>query len=98
MAENAEKLMEMVGAASEMADPLEAPIGVARMEHFSWKSLLDFYTCTECGRCSDNCPAYRTGRSSAPKHLTLALRDHLYGNADADIAAVPPAKHYPDRS
>jgi len=79
MAENAEKLMEKFGAAAEAADPLAAPLGVARIEHFTWKSILDFYTCTECGRCSDNCPAHRTGKILSPKHLTLALRDHLYG-------------------
>jgi Fe-S oxidoreductase len=79
MAENAEKLMETVGAAGEATDPLALPVGVARIEHFSWKSILDFYTCTECGRCSDNCPAHRTGKVLSPKHLTLALRDHLYG-------------------
>ena len=39
---------------------------------------MDLYTCTECGRCSDNCPAYITGKKLSPKHLTLAIRDHLY--------------------
>jgi Fe-S oxidoreductase len=82
MAENAEKLTEKVGAAGEAADPLAYPIGVARIEHFSWKALLDFYTCTECGRCSDNCPAHRTGKILSPKHLTLALRDHLYSREE----------------
>jgi Fe-S oxidoreductase len=84
MAENAEKLMEKVGAAGEAADPMSLPVGVARIEHFTWKSILDFYTCTECGRCSDNCPAHRTGKILSPKHLTLALRDHLYGR-EAEI-------------
>jgi Fe-S oxidoreductase len=79
VAESSEKLMEMVGAAAEKADPHEAPIGVARIEHFTWKAILDFYTCTECGRCSDHCPAHRTGKILSPKHLTLDLRDHLYG-------------------
>jgi Fe-S oxidoreductase len=86
MAESAEKLMEMVGAAGEAADPLAQPIGVARIEHFTWKGLLDFYTCTECGRCSDNCPAHRTGKILSPKHLTLALRDHLYAREEELVA------------
>ena len=47
-------------------------------EHLTWKHILDLYTCTECGRCSDNCPAFTTGKKLSPKHLTLALRDHLY--------------------
>jgi Fe-S oxidoreductase len=79
MAATSEKLMEAVGAAAEKSDPLEDPVGVARIEHFTWKAILDFYTCTECGRCSDNCPAHRTGKVLSPKHLTLDLRDHLYG-------------------
>jgi Fe-S oxidoreductase len=86
MAENAEKLMEIVGAAGELADPASAPVGIARMEHFTWKAVLDFYTCTECGRCSDNCPAHRTGKILSPKHLTLALRDALYGSESEAIA------------
>jgi Fe-S oxidoreductase len=78
MADNAEKLVEKMMAASESPDPTSLPLGVARAQHFSWKSILDFYTCTECGRCSDNCPAHRTGKILSPKQLTLALRDHFY--------------------
>ena len=78
MAENAEKLAEKMMAAAEMADPTNAEIGIAKVEHLSWKAVLDFYTCTECGRCSDNCPAHKTGKILSPKHLTLALRDHMY--------------------
>ena len=89
MAQNSDKLMEKVGAAAEAADPLAMPIGVARVEHFTWKAILDFYTCTECGRCSDNCPAYRTGKILSPKHLTLALRDHLYGREEELLGSAP---------
>jgi Fe-S oxidoreductase len=89
MASDAEKLMEKVGAAGESPDPLAHPVGVARIEHFTWKALLDFYTCTECGRCSDNCPAHRTGKILSPKHLTLALRDHLYGREEEIIEHLP---------
>jgi len=75
-----EQIMERVGAASETADPVgHVGLGAGRIEHFTWKSLLDFYTCTECGRCSDNCPAHLTGKMLSPKHLTLDLRNHLYG-------------------
>ncbi|MFO0684300.1 MAG: (Fe-S)-binding protein [Sandaracinus sp.] len=56
----------------------EEPIGVGKIEHLDQKQILDLYTCTECGRCSDNCPAFTTGKKLSPKHLTLALRDHLY--------------------
>jgi Fe-S oxidoreductase len=56
----------------------EEPIGFVKITDLSWKDVLDLYTCTECGRCSDNCPAYTTDKKLSPKHLTLALRDHLY--------------------
>lgn len=53
-------------------------IGVEKMEDFTWKHLLDLYSCTECGRCTDNCPANAIGRPLAPKTLTLNLRDQAY--------------------
>ena len=55
----------------------EEPIGFVTVADLSWKDVLDLYTCTECGRCSDNCPAYTTDKKLSPKHVTLALRDHL---------------------
>ena len=91
MAESSDKLLESMAAAMEAPDPTSAPIGVGRMDHFTWKALLDFYTCTECGRCSDNCPAHRTGKALSPKHLTTDLRDHLYSRQDEAFA---PSDHY----
>jgi Fe-S oxidoreductase len=70
--------MAKVEKATEGDDLLAARVGYARIEHFTWKDVLDFYTCTECGRCSDNCPATITGKLLSPKHFTLDLRDHLY--------------------
>lgn len=52
--------------------------GVGRVEDFTWKHLLDFYTCTECGRCTDNCPANSVGRPLSPKMITIKWRDHAY--------------------
>lgn len=62
-------------------------LGVKKAADFSWKSVLDLYTCTECGRCSDHCPAFNTGKLLSPKHLTMTLRDHLYENESALTAA-----------
>ncbi|PIE05800.1 MAG: iron-sulfur protein [Sorangium cellulosum] len=92
MAKDSEELMEIVGNAAELDDPNEARIGVARAEHFSWKAVLDFYTCTECGRCSDNCPANTTGKVLSPKHLTVDLRNHFYKNDAMLIDGVRPEK------
>ncbi|AUX19980.1 (Fe-S)-binding protein [Sorangium cellulosum] len=78
VAPSAEAIGEMVMKAAEEPDKAE-PVGIARIEDVTWKAILDFYTCTECGRCSDNCPAHKTGKILSPKQLTLDLRDHLYG-------------------
>jgi Fe-S oxidoreductase len=92
MAENMEKLTEQMMAAAESPDPTALPIGIARVEHMSWKAILDFYTCTECGRCSDNCPAHRTGKILSPKHYLLAMRDYLYENEEAIVSTPPKSK------
>jgi len=65
----------------------EETLGIKRIDQFSWKAILDFYTCTECGRCSDHCPATKTGKKLSPKHLTLDLRDFLYKHENALVAA-----------
>ena len=61
--------------------PDDARLGVGAIEDFTWKGLLDFSTCTECGRCQDQCPAWNTAKPLSPKLLTLALRDHAYATA-----------------
>ena len=48
-------------------------IGVSKMEQFRWRQMLDFYSCTECGRCQDVCPAYQSGLSLSPKMLMINL-------------------------
>jgi len=60
----------------------EEPPGIRTLSDLTYSHILDLYTCTECGRCSDNCPAYITDKKLSPKHLTLALRDHLYASED----------------
>lgn len=51
--------------------------GVARIEQFTWKQLLDLLACTECGRCQDNCPAHLSGKPLSPERLTQNLKNHL---------------------
>src|SRR5918995_3956649 len=65
------------------------PLGVGAVEHFTWKGLLDFSTCTECGRCQSQCPAWNTEKPLSPKLLVMALRDHAYAKADEKAAGAP---------
>ena len=56
----------------------DTTFGVGSIEDFSWKGMLDFATCTECGRCQSQCPAWNTEKPLSPKLLIMALRDHAY--------------------
>jgi len=78
----------------EMAE--DAVIGAGHIQDFSWKQLLDLITCTECGRCQDQCPAWNTGKPLSPKLVILDLRDHLFdrspvllGNGSGEGAEAP---------
>ncbi|MBA2768427.1 MAG: Fe-S oxidoreductase, partial [Sporichthyaceae bacterium] len=59
----------------------DAPLGRGKVEDFTWKGMLDFATCTECGRCQDQCPAWNTGKPLSPKLVIMDLRDHLFAKA-----------------
>jgi Fe-S oxidoreductase len=55
--------------------------GAGKIEDFSWKMHLDLTTCTECGRCQSQCPAWNTGKPLSPKMLIMDLRDHMFAKA-----------------
>ena len=60
----------------------DTTFGVGKVEDFTWKQLLDTFTCTECGRCQSVCPAWNTGKTLNPKFIITATRDHLFEKAD----------------
>ncbi len=59
----------------------DAALGVGKVEDFTWKGLLDFTSCTECGRCQSQCPAWNTEKPLSPKLLIMDLREHAYAKA-----------------
>ncbi len=59
----------------------DTAFGVGTVEDFTWKGMLDFTTCTECGRCQSQCPAWNTDKPLSPKLLITNLRDHAYAKA-----------------
>ncbi|MFP4214193.1 MAG: heterodisulfide reductase-related iron-sulfur binding cluster [Desulfohalobiaceae bacterium] len=65
------------GVSDEQLDDLES-FGVKYFEDFTWKHMLDFYTCVDCGRCSDNCPANTVGRPLSPRFISIKSRDHAF--------------------
>lgn len=61
----------------------DAIYGTSQMKHFDWKQVLDMYTCTECGRCSAECPATSTTKPLAPRQMLLDLRNYLYEHPES---------------
>jgi len=72
--------------------------GAASLRDLSWKQLLDGYTCTECGRCSDNCPALATGKPLDPQRIVLDVRDQLLRDGPKLLAEakgeIPSPAHF----
>lgn len=70
-----------------MMEPDKAPADAAAAEphrfgakditDLSWKSLMDAYSCTECGRCTANCPANMTGKKLSPRKIMMDTRDRM---------------------
>lgn len=69
------------GVEEDQLDDLES-FGVKKFEDFTWKHMLDFYSCADCGRCSDQCPANAVGRPLSPRFISIKARDYAF-------------KHYP---
>ncbi len=78
--------------------------GAGKVEDFTWKQMLDFATCTECGRCQSQCPAWNTGKPLSPKLLIMNLRDNMFasadrllsGNTEGEVATLVPTTIDPD--
>jgi Fe-S oxidoreductase len=65
----------------------EARLGAAHVDDLTWKEILDTYSCTECGRCQNVCPAWNTGKPLSPKLLIMNLRDQVFDEGPAIVKA-----------
>ncbi|MEO3813361.1 (Fe-S)-binding protein [Sphaerisporangium sp. B11E5] len=80
----------------EEADPDTDVFGRGKLEDTTWKGFLDFYTCTECGRCQSQCPAWNTGKPLSPKMLILDQRDHAFAIAPYLLASEQEREKLPE--
>ena len=78
------------GALSKMDLETGTRFGTSYINQFTWKQVLDMYSCTECGRCASHCPATLTGKELAPRQLLLNLRDYVYEH-EGELLALAPA-------
>jgi Fe-S oxidoreductase len=74
----------------------DTALGAGKIEDFTWKGLLDFQTCTECGRCQSQCPAWNTEKPLSPKLVIMNLRDHANAKAPYLLTAEGDRDSLPD--
>ena len=91
------EVQAMLNPASAPAPSTEAPgrFGAADVHDLPWKSLLDAYSCTECGRCTSVCPANITGKKLSPRKIMMDTRDRLE-ESDRWLQAHPEATSVED--
>jgi Fe-S oxidoreductase len=80
----------------EEADPDTDVFGIGKIEDLTWKGMLDLGTCTECGRCQSQCPAWATGKPLSPKQVILDLRDHAFAKAPYLLADKAGRENLPE--
>ena len=67
------------GEVINFEDPKDDDVfGLGTRADITWKGLLDMTSCTECGRCQSQCPAWHTDKPLSPKLLIMAMRDHAF--------------------
>ncbi|WP_274364158.1 heterodisulfide reductase-related iron-sulfur binding cluster [Paenibacillus thermotolerans] len=82
---------EPVGRLSklDLEDETAESFGAGKIEDFTQRQLLDLYSCVECGRCTNVCPASSTGKLLSPMHMIVKLRDHLIEKGSAVTSKSP---------
>jgi Fe-S oxidoreductase len=73
-----EQLKPVRWGATEEEIAASQSIGVKRFADFTWKQMLDFYSCADCGRCSDQCPSNAVGRPLSPRFLSIKARNYAF--------------------
>jgi len=71
----------------------EMRFGAGTVPDLTWKQTMDTFSCTECGRCQDVCPAWNTGKELSPKLLIMGLRDQVFADGPKllkDVAGFEP--------
>lgn len=70
-------MMDPAVVLPEPSPSMQKKFGAKDVQDLSWKQLLDAYSCTECGRCTSECPANQTGKLLSPRKIMMDTRDRL---------------------
>jgi Fe-S oxidoreductase len=75
-----------------LEDESATTFGIDKINEFSWKDVMDMYTCTECGRCTEQCPAYNTNKPLNPKQFLMELKEFSYHHTPEIVEGSPEDK------
>jgi Fe-S oxidoreductase len=71
--------------------------GATLATQFQWKSLMDAFSCVDCGRCQDECPAFRSDKPLSPKVVMMSLRKHLLNERANLLGGKEPSEPVMDK-
>ena len=71
---------------TDIDDENAESFGLGRVSDLNWKSVLDLYACTECGRCQEQCPADNTGKPLSPKRVVTDVKHDLFDQSELLLA------------
>ncbi|HHG84730.1 MAG TPA: (Fe-S)-binding protein [Bacteroidetes bacterium] len=103
---NMDSVTSEVKAMMDPSAPIEAApegeemprLGARDVTDLPWSNLMDAYTCTECGRCTDNCPANITGKKLSPRKIIMDTRDRLEELKRAKLLSPDAVKAYAEKN
>jgi Fe-S oxidoreductase len=84
---------DLEGKFERMEEEPDLPIGIAQFEHLHWKQVMDIYSCTECGRCVPQCPAFSTDKPLSLRDMNKSIKKHMYAKEPHLIGPLVPAKN-----
>ncbi len=70
-------MLDPAAVLPEPSDSMPQKFGAKDVKDLTWKQLMDAYSCTECGRCTSECPANQTGKLLSPRKIMMDTRDRL---------------------
>jgi Fe-S oxidoreductase len=88
---------EPIGTLQKIDFEKSEEFGVSKVTQYQWKTMSDFFSCVDCGRCQDVCPAYQTGKALSPKVVMMSLRKHLLHEKDSLLTGGEPAEPVMDK-
>ena len=75
---------------TDLEDETVESFGLSKIDELNWRNVLNLYSCTECGRCEEQCPADMTGKPLSPKAVVVDLKSDLIRQSNSNVDTIKP--------